>query len=79
MGGDFGVVVVVEAAVAFLESNQDTSLILVGDQQEILAELDRINAAPNERLKVHHASQSIEMDEAPSHALRNRGLLMRMP
>ncbi|MCY4420907.1 MAG: phosphate acyltransferase PlsX [Gammaproteobacteria bacterium] len=72
MGGDFGVVVVVEAAVAFLENNQDTSLILVGDQQEILAELDRINVAPNERLKVHHASQSIEMDEAPSHALRNK-------
>ena len=72
MGGDFGVVVVVEAAVAFLEDNQDTSLILVGDQQEILAELDRINVAPNERLKVHHASQSIEMDEAPSHALRNK-------
>lgn len=72
MGGDFGVAVVVDAAVTYLESNKDTSLILVGNQQEILNELSRINVEPYERLQVHHASQSIEMNESPSRALRSK-------
>ena len=72
MGGDFGAAVVAKAAVAYLENNDDTSLILVGDQQEIVAELSKISAKPCERLKIHHASQRIEMNESPSRALRNK-------
>ena len=72
MGGDFGVAVVAKAAVDYLEEHQDISLILVGDQQEITTELNRLNTKPYERLKIHHASQKVEMDEAPSQALRNK-------
>lgn len=72
MGGDFGVAVVAEAAVAYLKDRPDTSLILVGDEQEVRDELARINSGPSERLRVHHASQRIEMDESPSRALRSK-------
>ena len=41
MGGDFGVTVVAKAAVDYLEEHQNISLILVGDQQEITAELEQ--------------------------------------
>lgn len=72
MGGDFGVAVVAEAAVAYLKDHPDTSLILVGDEREIADELTRINSSPSDRLRVHHASQRIEMDESPSRALRSK-------
>jgi len=72
MGGDFGVPVVAKAAVDYLEEHQDISLILVGNQQEITAELNRLNTKPYERLKIHHASQKVDMDEPPSQALRNK-------
>jgi glycerol-3-phosphate acyltransferase PlsX len=72
MGGDFGVKVVAKAALDYLEEHQDISLILVGDQQEITAELNKLNVKPYEHLKIHHASQKVEMDEPPSQALRNK-------
>lgn len=72
MGGDFGVSVVAKAAIDYLEEHQDISLILVGDQQEITAELNKLNVKPYQRLKIHHASQKVEMDEPPSQALRNK-------
>lgn len=72
MGGDFGAAVVTKAAIEYLENNHDTSLILVGDQQKITAELNKLNVKPYERLKIHHASQRVEMNEHPSQALRNK-------
>jgi len=70
LGGDFGASVVAKAAVDYLEQHQDISIILVGDQDTIRAELNKLNVQPYERLKVYHASQKVEMDETPSHALR---------
>ena len=72
MGGDFGATVVTKAAVGYLEDNHDISLILVGDQQEITAELNKLNVKTYERLKIHHASERVEMDESPSQALRTK-------
>ncbi len=72
MGGDVGVTVVAKAAVNYLEEHQNISLILVGDQDTILAELNKLDVQPNDRLSVHHASQKVEMDEPPSQALRNK-------
>ena len=72
MGGDYGAAVVAQAAVDYLGSNLDTTLILVGDQQEITAQLNKLNVKPYERLKIHHASQRVEMNEPPSQALRNK-------
>jgi len=72
MGGDIGVAVVAKAAVDYLAEHQNISLILVGDQQAISSELNKLNFQPYERLKVHHASQKVEMDEPPLQALRGK-------
>ncbi len=72
MGGDHGPGVVVPAALQAIESHPELSIILVGDQQILDAELRRHPAASGERLRVHHASQTVSMDDLPSHALRNK-------
>jgi len=70
MGGDHGPKVVVPAALAYLEHSKDAGLILVGREEEILAHLG--DAKLGDRLEIHHASQTVEMDELPSKALRNK-------
>lgn len=72
MGGDHGPGVVVPAALQAIESHPELSIILVGDQQILDAELRRHPAVSGERLRVHHASQTVTMDDLPSHALRNK-------
>ncbi len=74
MGGDHGVSVVVPAAIDVLVSLPDVRLVLVGDQTVIGHEIDRQqdHADHRERLRVHHASQRVEMDEPPAVALRNK-------
>jgi glycerol-3-phosphate acyltransferase PlsX len=72
MGGDHGPGVVVPAALQAIESHPELSIILVGDQQILDAELRRNPAVSGERLRVHHASQTVTMDDLPSHALRNK-------
>ncbi|MCU0935160.1 MAG: phosphate acyltransferase PlsX [Gammaproteobacteria bacterium] len=74
MGGDHGASVVVPAALDALDSLADVRLVLVGDQAVIGRELDRVEtrADHRERLRVHHASQRVEMDEPPAVALRNK-------
>ena len=70
MGGDHGPSVVVPAALSFLRKNQDCNLILVGMEDAILAHLP--DGKVPERVSIHHASQQVEMDEAPSSALRGK-------
>ncbi|CAK0772044.1 putative phosphate acyltransferase [Gammaproteobacteria bacterium] len=70
MGGDRGPSIVVQSALNVLTQVQDLTLILVGQEKELTAELHRHGVTANERLKIHHASQCVEMDEAPSLALR---------
>ena len=70
MGGDHGVSVVVPAALHFLASNPDVEIILVG-QEEAIRPLLPANY-PQQRLRIHHASQTVAMDELPSKALRNK-------
>ncbi len=72
MGGDVGPDVVVPAAHSALEQNDDLSIILVGDESILNQAIGRYKAGTHDRLHVHHASQSVEMDELPSHALRNK-------
>jgi phosphate acyltransferase len=72
MGGDFGPQVVVPAALRALEQDDDLRVILVGDQTILRTTLEHSKAAGNDRLQVHHASQKVGMDEAPSSALRNK-------
>jgi phosphate acyltransferase len=70
MGGDFGAEVVVAAALEYLKRDRESRLILVG-HQEILRE--KTGSHPyGERLLIRHASETVEMDELPSKALRGK-------
>jgi len=70
MGGDHGPSVTVPAACQYLENHREGSLILVGIEDQIRAQLgdDRYG----ERLRVVHASQVVEMHEPPAQALKNK-------
>jgi len=72
MGGDYGPSVTVPAALRSLRENKDIKVILVGDQKTILQHLKKANATENERIAIQHASQTVEMSDLPSYALRNK-------
>lgn len=71
MGGDIGLGVTAPAAAAFLAKQTDANLIMVGDAQSIHAALAAVNA-PLNRIEIIHATQVVEMDEAPQSALKNK-------
>lgn len=70
MGGDHGVCVTVPAALAALQKQPDLTLILVGQEETLRAELARLKAAAHPRLRLHHASEVVAMDEPPAQAMR---------
>jgi len=70
MGGDFGPGVVVPAALKALSESPELKIILVGDQDEVKQQLASHNATEGGKITVKHASQRVEMDDLPSHALR---------
>ena len=72
MGGDHGPHVTVPAALNFLKSNSDVDVVLVGLRDAIEAELKARGARSSPRLRVHHASEVVLMDESPALALRNK-------
>ncbi len=72
MGGDHGQHVVVPAALSVLKENNELKLILVGDQETLVAALKRHGADVGPRLQIRHASQVVSMDELPSVALRTK-------
>ena len=71
MGGDHGPSVVVPAALDALSEYPHLNLILVGDAQKLDEQLKIHSHSFDEtRLRVHHASEQVEMDESPASALR---------
>lgn len=70
MGGDFGPKVIVPAALRALEKHPELRLILVGNEEAIKNHLK--TAPQSERLEIYPASEVVEMDELPSHALRTK-------
>lgn len=72
MGGDHGPTVVVPAALRSLKEEPELQLILVGDTDELRKHLRHLNAREDARLRIHHASQQVAMDELPSVALRTK-------
>jgi phosphate acyltransferase len=70
MGGDHGPGVTVPAALAFLARHSDVEIVLVGLQDVLEKELAARAAAAGPRLRVHHASEVVAMDEPPVQALR---------
>lgn len=71
MGGDHAPGAVVEGAVQAVEA-YGTSVLLVGDQEAIRRELDRVGGQESALLSIRHASESVEMGESPIAALRGK-------
>jgi len=72
MGGDHGPHVTVPAALKALETDDQLNIVLVGLQDAIEAELKIRKAATSPRLRIHHASEVVTMDESPQSALKNK-------
>src|ERR1700687_2083396 len=70
MGGDLAPAATVEGA---LRAHRERGLevLLVGDEPRLRTELRRLGAGESE-LRVHHASEVVEMDESPGQALRRK-------
>lgn len=72
MGGDYAPGPIVEGAVLAALADPAMTVVLVGDQDRVAAELDRLSDAPRDRLPIVHASQVVGMDEKPVEALRRK-------
>lgn len=72
MGGDSGPSVTVPAAVSVLKNNPSVNFVLVGDQATLQSALARIGASADPRMRIHHASEVVAMDEPPAQALRGK-------
>ena len=72
MGGDHGPVVVVPAAVNVIKKYPDLSLILVGDEKVINAQLENHSDLDMQRISIQHTSEVVGMDEPPAQVLRNK-------
>jgi glycerol-3-phosphate acyltransferase PlsX len=72
MGGDHGPHVTVPAALEALKQHNEINIVLVGLADAIEAELRARKAAVGPRLRIHHASEVVAMDESPQSALRNK-------
>lgn len=70
MGGDFGPSVTVPAALRALAVYEDLSLVLVGDEGKISAQLIGVSASYLERLEILHTTVCVENDSKPESVLR---------
>ena len=68
-GGDHSPGANVEGAVRALETHEDLSLVLVGDEAAITSELDRL-AADRSRIEIIHAPDVITGEDKPTDAIR---------
>jgi glycerol-3-phosphate acyltransferase PlsX len=76
MGGDHGPEVVIPAAISALKKHPEVTFILVGDKDTVEYHLQQNGMSDEPRLRVHHASQQVAMDELPSQALRGKKRLV---
>lgn len=72
MGGDHGPHITVPAALAYLNRDAEVNIVLVGLAEVIEAELQSLQAAVSPRLRIHHASEVVTMDDPPALCLRNK-------
>src|SRR5260370_29111335 len=70
MGGDLAPAATVEGAVR-AHRERGLEVVLVGDEPRLRIELRRLGAGESE-LRVHHASEVVEMAEHPGQALRRK-------
>jgi len=71
MGGDYAPATTVEGAIEAVSDYKDISVILVGDEKQIKTELDKRNVR-GLPITIKHASEVVEMDDAPLAALRRK-------
>ncbi len=72
MGGDHGPHVTVPAALEALKQDDQLNIVLVGLSDAINSELAIQKASASSRLRVHHASEVVTMEESPQSALKNK-------
>jgi glycerol-3-phosphate acyltransferase PlsX len=72
MGGDHGAHVTVPAALEYLKRDSEVNIVLVGLQDVLEKELKARGAATGPRLRIHHASEVVTMDDPLSSAMRNK-------
>ena len=72
MGGDHGPAVTVPAVLNFLRQESDATAILVGRVEVLEPLLASHRASFGERLRLHHASEVVAMDDSPALAMRNK-------
>ena len=72
MGGDHGPATLVPATIDFLVKNPDASVILTGDESAITSHLSAESKNLQDRYSIVHCDQVVEMDEAPTRAMRNK-------
>lgn len=72
MGGDHGPHVTVPAAIQAINADSSVNIILVGLQDAIEAELAAHKTTVSPRLRIHHASEVVQMDESPQSAMKNK-------
>src|SRR5205814_10298932 len=70
MGGDLAPAATVEGALR-ADRERGLEIVLVGGEARLRAELRRLGAGDHE-LRVHHASEVVEMAEHPGQALRRK-------
>ena len=72
MGGDHGPSVTVPAAISFLHHEPDAELILVGQEEVLLAALKKHKLANHPRISIQAASEVVTMDDSVEVALRRK-------
>ena len=72
MGGDHAPGPIITGAVEAVRDEPHLTVLLVGDQERINAELAKWPGANRERLPIQHAAEAIGMDEKPVEALRKK-------
>jgi len=71
MGGDAGPSVCIPAALAMLRRHRQLGLVLVGPEAVIEAAISGTDA-DRDRVRIQHATQTVDMDEPPGDALRKK-------
>ncbi|QKQ23982.1 phosphate acyltransferase PlsX [Candidatus Ruthia endofausta] len=72
-GGDYGILVTIEAGIKALSVFQDLYLYFVGDESSIRTELDKHPSNTlSSRYAIIHASEVVSMNESPAIALRKK-------
>ena len=72
MGGDHGPQVTLAAAARVLKQHAALSVILVGDRDRLQATATELGIVFDHRVRMHHASQVVEMHDDPRLAIRKK-------